>query len=139
MQTRPTPDPLAADSAFFSAILAPDPAALSILLSEDFLLIDVLSGSEIDKPTLLSALSPAGPLRFTTLTLVHRRARTHGPCSLITGETHLAGQYASTPFSAHSRYTHVFTLSSTPTGPQWLLTSAQGTPISSAAAAAEPK
>ena len=52
-------DPLAADRAFFTALISANLNSLDSLLVEDFLLIDVLNGSEITKPMLLAAVDRA--------------------------------------------------------------------------------
>ena len=45
-------DPLAAEQQFFSSIIGGDVGALDRILGDDFLLIDVMTGSEVKKPEL---------------------------------------------------------------------------------------
>jgi hypothetical protein len=47
---------LDADRRFFSALIAAAAGALERILAEDFLLIDVMNGSEISKPAFLAAI-----------------------------------------------------------------------------------
>ncbi len=49
-------NPLAADKRFFNALIAGDAQALARFLTDDFILIDVMSGSEITKPAFLAAI-----------------------------------------------------------------------------------
>jgi ketosteroid isomerase-like protein len=50
-------NPLAADRQFFDALMAADAPALDRILTDDFILVDVMSGSEIAKPAFLEPLS----------------------------------------------------------------------------------
>ena len=59
-------NPLTVDKQFFAALIAGDAQALDHILVDDFILIDVMSGSEITKPAFLpssvrdkSSLSPS--------------------------------------------------------------------------------
>ena len=56
-------DVLQAERSFFDALLKADAVALGKLLAEDFLMIDLLRGSQLPKPALLEALR-SGELRF---------------------------------------------------------------------------
>jgi hypothetical protein len=47
---------LTADKQFFNALIAGDVQALDRILVDDFLLVDVMSGSEITKPAFLAAI-----------------------------------------------------------------------------------
>ena len=47
-------NPLAADKRFFDALVVGDAQALDHILTDDFILIDVMSGSEITKPAFLA-------------------------------------------------------------------------------------
>src|SRR5260370_39993356 len=60
-------EPLAAERQFFKALLEADGPELDRVLADDFLLIDVLSGSEFQKPTLLAAVASCQP-KFVTNT-----------------------------------------------------------------------
>ena len=55
----PKLDPLSAERAFFAALISANLDEIDSLLTDDFLLIDVISGSEITKPMLLAALGSA--------------------------------------------------------------------------------
>ena len=48
--------PLAAEQQFFSSLIGGDVGALDRILGDDFLLIDVMTGSEVKKPDLLAVL-----------------------------------------------------------------------------------
>ena len=62
MQTE-EPDALIAERKFFNALIESQVVRLDELLTDDFLLIDALSGAEITKPALLGVLS-SGQLKF---------------------------------------------------------------------------
>ena len=49
-------DPLGAEQQFFSSLIGGDVGALDRILGDDFLLIDVMTGSEVKKPDLLAVL-----------------------------------------------------------------------------------
>jgi hypothetical protein len=57
---------VAADDQFFSALLRADTAALGQLLVDDFLLIDVNSGSEVAKALFVPAVG-SGQLTFEAI------------------------------------------------------------------------
>lgn len=121
-------DVLAAESRFFGALLAGDGAALRALLTADFLLIDVMTGSEIPGPVLADIVG-SRQLRFDSVERLDARVRGYGPVAVVTGQTRMRGRYGEQPFSAHSRYTHVYVRSEV----GWRLASAQGTPIAAVA------
>jgi ketosteroid isomerase-like protein len=120
--------PASADAAFFSALLAADVPALEALLSDDFVLVDVMAGGVIHRPALLdvlasgemsfSAIEPAGPATV--------RQYGDGNVAVAIGETRMSGTFAQQGWAAHSRYTHVFVKDAEGA---WRLASAQGTPI----------
>src|SRR5438094_474135 len=56
-------NPLAADKRFFNALIAGDVQALNRILADDFILIDVMSGSEITKAAFLAATG-SGQVKF---------------------------------------------------------------------------
>jgi ketosteroid isomerase-like protein len=120
---------LAAEDRFFGALLAFDRAALDAVLSPDFVLIDVLTGSEIPREILVDAVG-ARQLVFDSVERAEGRVRQYGATAIVTGETRMRGRYGEQSFAAHSRYTHVYVK-----GPEgWQLVTAQGTPIAPAAA-----
>ena len=119
------PDPLAADRAFFTALISANLNTLDSLLVEDFLLIDVLTGSEITKPMLLAAVG-SSQVKFDAIEAVDSRLRMYAATTaVVTGRTEMRGRVGEAAFTASSRYTHVFV---TQDG-HWALASAQGTQI----------
>jgi len=62
MQTE-EPNVLKVERRYFNALIEGNSADVDRLLSDDFLLIDVLSGSEITKSTLLLAVSSSAEVR----------------------------------------------------------------------------
>jgi ketosteroid isomerase-like protein len=119
--------PEAVEQGFFAALLEADAEALAQLLAEDFLLIDVMTGSEVRKAALLEVIK-ARQLRFDEISLKECRVRQYGPTAVITGRTEMKGSFGGEPFEASSRYTHVFVEQ----GEDWRLVSAQGTQIATA-------
>jgi hypothetical protein len=120
---------LAAEDRFFQALLQADPVSLTAVLTSDFLLVDVMTGSEIPGPVLVDLVG-SRQLRFESVNRIDARVRLYGGAAVVTGQTRMQGRYSEQRFEAHSRYTHVYVQG--PGG--WHLASAQGTPISAAAA-----
>jgi hypothetical protein len=116
--------PLAAERRFFAALLAGDGKALDEILAADFLLIDVMSGSEIAKPDLLAVIG-SGQLKFEAIDCVESRVRNYPGTAVVTGRTEMKGRFGETSFGTRSRYTHVYI--EQPGG--WRLVTAQGTQI----------
>ena len=117
-------DVAAAEDRFFAALLAADGPALEALLTPDFLIIDVMTGSKAPGAAMVSLLG-SGQLRFETIERLDSRLRRYGTTAVVTGETRMRGRYGEQPFAAHSRYTHVYVRA----GDEWRLASAQGTPV----------
>jgi ketosteroid isomerase-like protein len=119
-------DILAADDRFFAALLRADSDALDRLLADDFLLIDVNSGSEVPKALFVPAVG-SGQLTFEAIEAdgPTRRVRCYGQAAVVTGRTRMRGRYVGEVWTAHSRYTHVFVEEQG----SWRMASAQGTPI----------
>ena len=117
-------DPKEVDQQFFSALIRSDPAALDRILTDDFVLIDVFSGSEVSKSMLLSVIQ-SGQLRFETIAPDDVRVRLYDRTAIITGRTEMHGWFGDAPFVVQSRYTHVYIQYPA----QWCLASAQGTRI----------
>jgi ketosteroid isomerase-like protein len=118
-------DPVAADRQFFAALIAADTAALERLLAEDFMLIDVMTGSEVPRAALLDVVG-SGQLAFEAIDPAEVWCRRYGATAVVTGRTRMAGRYAGAPFAAASRYTHVYVEQA---GGTWRMVAAQGTPI----------
>jgi len=117
-------DVLAVDQAFFGALLAADINQLETLLTDDFILVDVFSGSVVDKPSLLGVIG-TGQLVFESIKQIESTVRIHGATAIVVGRTAMSGSFAGAPFAAKSRYTHVFVEQ----GGAWRFVSAQGTQI----------
>lgn len=117
---------IAADTRFFDALMQADATVLDQLLVEDFILVDVLSGGVIEK-TVLVPLVASRQLAFETIDRdpAASRVRFYGTTAVITGRTQMSGRYEGAPWSASSRYTHVYIEDQG----TWRLASAQGTPI----------
>lgn len=115
---------LAAEDRFFNALLGADGDTLHAVLTPDFVLIDVMTGSEIPGSVLVDLVG-GGQLVFDTIERIDSRVRAYGSAGVVTGQTRMGGRYQSQPFSAHSRYTHVYVGGDA----GWRLASAQGTPI----------
>ena len=116
---------LTLDRQFFTALINADTAALERILADDFILIDVNSGSEITKSDLLMALG-LGQVKFKSIEPVGQRMRSYQTTAVITGRTRMKGRLGDSPFDVSSRYTHVYFEQHR----EWRLVSAQGTPIS---------
>jgi len=112
------------DRQFFAALLAQDVPALSDLLADDFVLIDVLQGGEIPRAGLLEAMTQ-GIVRFERIEVLESRERRYGSVAVVTGRTQMEGQGGGQAWSARSRYTHVFVEQDG----RWRLVAAQGTRI----------
>src|SRR5512143_2081129 len=113
-----------ADRRFFAALLAADAGALEALLADDFVLIDVMTGSEIPKPALVAAVG-ARQLRFEAIDAAEPRVRRYGATAVVTGRTTMRGTFGPDAWSAKSRYTHVFVEKDG----SWRMVAAQGTAI----------
>ncbi len=117
--------PLGTEIRFFTGLFESNVEALNRVLTDDFLLIDVMGGSEIPKAVLFDAIR-SGQLKFETIERLDSRVRFYQTTAVITGSTQMSGRFGATPFTAHSRYTHVFVALQN----EWRLAAAQGTQIS---------
>src|SRR5262249_45612493 len=117
-----TPD--AIEQEFFNALIAGNTTELASLLADDFMLIDVMSGSEVSKAALLETIG-GGQLKFNQIDRLDFRVRTYSTATVITGRTEMSGTFVDQPFRASSRYTHVFVEQNG----GWRMVSAQGTQI----------
>jgi len=120
-------NPLTVEKQFFAALIAGDAQALDRILTEDFILIDVMSGSEITKPAFLAFIG-SGQIKFESIEPAENRVRLYQTTAIVTGRTQMKGRVGDAPFAASSRYTHVFV----DQRGEWRLATAQGTQISPA-------
>jgi ketosteroid isomerase-like protein len=118
-------DPLVTERAFFSALLSGNIEALDSILADDFLMIDLLAGSEITKPMLLAAVG-SSQVKFEAIDPVESKTRIYScDTAVVVGRTEMRFRAGESGFSFSSRYTHVFVLQDG----SWQLASAQGTQI----------
>jgi ketosteroid isomerase-like protein len=117
-------DPASVDRRFFSALIAADGQALEQIMSDDFILVDIMSGGEVDRPALLSVVT-SGQLRFHKIEPVECRVRHYPGTAVVNGRTEMSGQFGDSSFAASSRYTHVYVQQDN----RWRLVAAQGTRI----------
>ena len=117
------PDVLSLERRFFNGLIA-NVETVEDLMSDDSLLIDVLSGSEVTKGELIAVLR-SGQLKFEKIKPLDSRVRFYQDTALVTGSTEMSGRFGNDPFSVLSRYTHVYVK----VQESWRLVSAQGTQI----------
>jgi hypothetical protein len=116
---------LAADREFFNALTHGDSDVLNRLLADDFILIDVMRGSQVPKSALV-ALVGSGQLKFESIVLSDSHARLYGGTAVVVGRTEMRMRFEQTVVGVHSRYTHVYVEDQG----SWRMVSAQGTQIS---------
>jgi hypothetical protein len=97
---------LAAERDFFAALAERYAETLNRLLADDFMLIDVLSGSAIAKLALLDALK-SGLVKFEEIAPTDTNPRLYQRPAVISGRTNMKGRFGEIPFAVYSRYTHV--------------------------------
>jgi uncharacterized protein DUF4440 len=114
----------AAEDRFFESLLRGSRERLEGVLGADFVLIDVMTGSEIPRAVLVDLVG-SRQLVFDSVERLESRVRLYGGAAVVTGATRMSGHYGDQGFRAHSRYTHVYVLGED----GWRLVSAQGTPI----------
>ena len=119
-----TSDPLATDQQFFDALVQRNIESLDGILADDFILIDVMSGSEFTKGALLAAFQ-TGQVTFESIKPAGVVARRYQSTAVITGRTEISGRVEESPFTIRSRYAHVYIEQAG----RWRLVSAQGTQI----------
>ena len=113
-----------AEGQFFDGLLRANRAQLESVLGPDFVLIDVMTGSEIPGAVVVDLVS-SGQLVFDSIERIEARVRRYGGTAVVTGATRMRGRYGEEYFGAHSRYTHVYVKSPD----RWRLVTAQGTQI----------
>jgi ketosteroid isomerase-like protein len=119
--------PLAADAQFFKALLGADVATLEDLLDGDFILVDVMGGSEVPKAALIGLVG-SGQLKFESIKQADAHVRIYGTTGVVIGRTEMQMRFEQTAFTTKSRYTHVYVEERG----RWRMVSAQGTPIAEA-------
>jgi ketosteroid isomerase-like protein len=122
-------DPLVTDRQFFSALVDGSVKGLDQVLADDFVLIEVMGGSEVSKSSLIGAIE-SGQLKFEAIEPADRRLRLYQTTAVVTGRTQMSVRFGETLFPIRSRYTHVYVEQEG----RWRLAAAQGTQI-----AEEPK
>jgi len=121
-----TPTPEVAEQEFFAALIGSNVQTLNRVLADDFVLIDVMTGSEISKAMLLEVIC-GGRLKFETIDRSEFRVRIYETAAVINGRTEMKGAFAGEIFHASSRYTHVYIKQLG----HWRMVAAQGTQIAS--------
>ena len=119
-------NPDAVEHRFFMALIDANVEALDRILADDFILIDVMSGSEILKSVLLNLIR-SGQLKFEAIERLEARVRPYQGAAVINGRTLMSGAFGGESFRTSSRYTHVYIEQQG----QWRMVSAQGTQIAS--------
>jgi ketosteroid isomerase-like protein len=117
-------NPEIAEQEFFKALVEADQETLDGLLADDFVLVDVLTGSEVSKAALLEIVGARG-VRFGVIDRINFRVRLYGAVAVITGQTAVSGDFNNQRFEVDSRYTHVFHKELG----NWRMVAAQGTQI----------
>jgi hypothetical protein len=118
-------DPLVTERAFFSALLSGNIDSLDSILTDDFVIVDLLSGSEFNKPMLLAAIG-SSQVKFEAIDPVESKVRVYAcNTAIVVGRTEMRFRAGESSFSFSSRYTHVFVMQDG----NWQLASAQGTQI----------
>ena len=118
------------ESTFFESLISGDAVGLQRIVSNDVVLIDVMSGSEVSGPQLAEVLR-SGSLKFHSIERLGFNVRVYGEVAIITGQTVMEGNFEGQQFKINSAYTHVFVKENQ----SWRMVSAQGTPVTSSAAA----
>jgi hypothetical protein len=121
---------LAQERRFFKALLDANVTELDEILADDFIIVDVLSGSEVPKVGLLAAVA-SSQVKFEAIDVLESRVRAYRGAAVVNGRTQMRGRFGQMP-SASSRYTHVYIESEG----RWRLVSAQGTQIAAESASA---
>lgn len=116
------------DAAFFQALLDQDVNALDGLLGDDFLIVQVGTGSVHSRSEFLAAVE-TGLVVFKTIDVdaSDTIVRLYGGVAIVVGRTRMTMTAPDgSTVEAASRYSHVFATD----GDEWRLVSAQGTAIS---------
>jgi hypothetical protein len=124
MKTKTIADPMVAEQQFFSSLTSADIDTLEQILAIDFLVIDVMSGSEVTRDAFMDVLR-SGILKFEVIQALEKRVRLYDDTAIVTGRTQMSGMFRGERFTLNSRYTHVYV----ELHGRWQLVSAQGTQI----------
>jgi ketosteroid isomerase-like protein len=116
---------LAADREFFKALTEGNGDALNRLLADDFILVDVMRGTEVPKAALVELVG-SGQLKFESITPAEVHARRYGSTAIVSGRTEMRLRFEDTAVIVKSRYTHVYIEAQG----HWAMVSGQGTQIS---------
>jgi ketosteroid isomerase-like protein len=122
------PEAELAEDQFFEGLVTGDVERIEELLADDYLIVDIMSGSVADRAGLIAALRDR-IIVFDRVQLVERATRRYGDTAVIVGRTEMSGSLQDASFAAASRYTHVLIRES---DGHWRLASAQGTRIADA-------
>jgi hypothetical protein len=87
---------------FFTSLIEANLEGLGRVLADDFILIDVMKGSEITKPALLAVIG-SGQLKFEAIEPADSRVRFCSTTAVITGRAQMKGRFGEMPFAASSR------------------------------------
>jgi ketosteroid isomerase-like protein len=116
------------DAAFFTALLDQDVSTLDALLGDDFLIVQVDTGTVHRRAEFLAAVQN-GLVVFKTIDVDTSDTviRLYGDVAIVVGRTRMTMTAPDgSTVEAASRYSHVFAAA----GDEWRLVSAQGTAIS---------
>lgn len=113
-----------ADHAFFSFLRHSDREGLDRMLADDFVIVDVFRGAQIERDDFLNAVA-SGAIRFDAIDVIEQVLRYYGDACIVVGCTEMRGRISDTSWQVRSRYTHVFVLRDG----RWQLANAQGTPV----------
>lgn len=109
--------------AFFESLIKGDVGNLRKIVSDDIVLIDVMSGTEVSGSQFAEVLQ-SGSLKFDSIDRIGFKVRHYNGVAIITGQTVMVGAYEGQQFQINSAYTHVFVKENK----SWRMVSAQGTP-----------
>ena len=65
---------------------------LDRVLADDFVMIDVMTGSEVPKAALLDVVG-SGQLKFEAIERIEYRVRVYGIAAVVNGRTEMSGHY----------------------------------------------
>jgi ketosteroid isomerase-like protein len=112
------------DRRFFDALIHADVDELEQILTDDFIIIDVMRGAETSKSEILQAIRSA-QVKFEEIEARDRLVRLYDKTGVVTGRTRMTLRFNDSSFEVGSRYTHVYCEQEN----GWRLVSAQGTRV----------